>query len=74
MLDEVLNTFAFEQATPATTWTITHGLGLDSPIIDCWVDVGGNMTKIMPLSVVVTSDSVVTVTFSSAWAGKAHVA
>lgn len=62
------------QDTASTTWTITHNLDTESPVVDCWIDESGTTTKILPQSVVATSPSVVTITFSSAKAGIAYVA
>jgi len=71
---EAFKGFKFTQATPASSWVITHGLGNSAPVVDCWIDVAGTFTKIIPLSVVATSSSVVTITFSSAQSGRAMVA
>lgn len=62
-----------DQTVASTTWTITHNLGTDAPVVDCWVDIAGTITKIMPLTVVATSSAVVTITFSTAFAGTAQV-
>lgn len=62
------------QSTASTTWTINHGLGTSTPVVDCWIDVSGTITKVLPLNVVATSDSVVTITFTSAQSGTAFVA
>jgi len=66
--------FRKEFVAASTTWAITHNLDTSSPVVDVWVDVSGTMTKILPQSVVATSSSVVTITFSSATAGIAFVA
>ena len=63
-----------EQSTADTTWSIVHNLNTLAPIVDCWINVGGTITKILPLSVVATNVSTVTITFSSAQAGVAFVA
>lgn len=63
-----------EQLVSSSTWAITHNLGTDAPVVDCWVDVAGTITKILPLSVTATSSTVVTITFSTAYAGEAFVA
>lgn len=62
------------QTSASTTWTITHNLGTNAPVVDCWVDVGGTITKILPTSVVATSTEIVTITFSTAQSGVAYVA
>lgn len=65
---------AHEQVSASTIWTITHGLGLDAPAVNAWIDVTGTLTAIAPASVVATDSNTVTLTFSSARAGKARVA
>lgn len=60
-----------EQAVADTTWTITHNLDTLAPVVDCWLT---NGTKIIPEDVVATSETVVTITFSSVQAGVAFVA
>ena len=62
------------QTSSSTTWTITHNLDTLSPVVDCWIDVSGDYTKILPLTVTATSNLVVTITFSSAQSGSAYVA
>ena len=66
-------TYKFTQATPSTTWVITHNLGTVTPIVDCFTTVNGDFQKIIPLSVVATSNLVVTVTWSTARSGSAVV-
>lgn len=66
--------YEFVQASPSTSWVITHKLGITTPVVDCWVDINGTMTKILPQTVTATSNSVVTITFSVAYAGRALVA
>jgi len=65
--------FRFEQTAANTTWTITHNLNSNAPVIDVWVDVSGDMTKILPLTVTATSVNVITLTFSTAYAGIAKL-
>lgn len=65
----LLDAFHHTQAVAATSWVITHGLGTSTPCVDAYV--GG--VKIMPLSVVATSASVVTLTFAAAQSGSAVV-
>ena len=78
MTISVPHTYEHTQSAASTTWTITHNLGAANSIaVDCWIDpsAGTNYnTKIIPLSVVVTSATVVTITFSSALKGRAMVA
>lgn len=66
--------YRFEQTVADTTWTITHNLGTQAPVIDIWVDVAGTMTKIIPQTVAGTSTTVATLTFTTPYAGVAYVA
>ena len=66
--------YAHTQEIASDTWVITHNRGLNYPIVDCFIDENGDTYKVMPLSVEITSDSVVTVRWSSERAGKALVA
>ncbi len=69
----VVGGYDFTQTTPATVWTIVHNLNLTSPVVDCWVDVSGSMTKIIPSSVIVVDATTVQITFTTAYAGDAYV-
>lgn len=72
-LEELKPGYEHTQASASTTWTITHNLGLSEPVVDCWVDDGGSDTRILPASVVATDVNVVTITFTTAYAGRAFV-
>lgn len=65
--------FDFVQASPATTWTISHGLNNANPNIDCMVTYLGVFQKVIPLTVVANDANTVTVTFDFAFAGTARV-
>jgi len=71
---EAFKGYIHTQSVASTTWTITHGLATQTPVVDCWVDVSGTDTLIIPVDVVATSSSVVTITFSTPRAGRAMVA
>jgi hypothetical protein len=60
-------------STPATTWVIDHSVG-GYPIVDCYVDISGTVTKIMPESVTYNTPVQVTIVFSTAQAGFAVLA
>ena len=65
------------QSTPATTWTISHGLGAAAPYIveaSFFIDIGGGVYKpILPTDVTYVNANSMTVTFSSAESGQAIV-
>jgi hypothetical protein len=33
----VLKRYGYEQTIPSTTWTITHNLHIEHPIVDVWI-------------------------------------
>lgn len=61
------------QSSGSATWTITHNFGVSSVDVDVFIDFGGNLEKVLPLSVEHTDNNTVTVTFSSAQTGVARV-
>lgn len=64
------------QATAADTWTIVHNLGGGEgqvPMVDIMIDVDGTFSKMIPLGVAKIDANTVSVTFTSARAGKATV-
>lgn len=60
--------FQFKQVTPATIWTIVHGL-VDYPIVDVVVTNNGNLEKILPAAVTYVDANTCTITFNSAQIG-----
>jgi hypothetical protein len=62
--------FNFQQATPSTTWTITHNLNNQYPLVQIY---DTNNLVFIPQSITGTSNNVITVTFSNAVAGRARV-
>jgi hypothetical protein len=60
--------FVYDQSTPATVWTINHGLGLNPAVVI--VDSGG--TQVYGTVDYVTSSQLV-ISFSSAFGGKAFL-
>lgn len=69
----VVRGYRYTQVTPSTTWVINHKLGLNNPIVDVFVDVNGTLTRILPLTAVVTDENNITLTFTNAIAGSAEV-
>lgn len=65
--------FRHIQSASSTTWTIIHGLDTITPAVDCWVDISGSITKILPLTVTATDNKTVTITFSTAYSGEAFI-
>lgn len=60
----------FEQVTPSSTWTIVHNLNNKHPLVQIY---DSSDATIIPQSIVGTSTSTVTVTFSTAINGYARV-
>ncbi len=56
------------QSTAATTWTITHSMGIQYPNVNVY---DSNDKIIIPTEITATSDSVLTITFGSLVAGTA---
>ncbi len=59
-----------ETFTSASSWTVAHNLGVDSPVIDVY---DGSDIRIMPAEVVVDSANQLTVNWSVATAGRVYV-
>jgi hypothetical protein len=62
--------FNFQQVTPSATWTITHNLNNQYPLVQIY---DTNNLVFIPKSITGTSNNVTTVTFSNAVAGYARV-
>lgn len=60
----------FVQSSPSSTWTITHNLNNKYPLVQIY---DSSDATIIPASIVGTSTSTVTVTFSTAISGYARV-
>jgi len=71
---EMVRTHRHTESVASTSWVITHNLNTITPLVDVWVDIAGTTTKILPQTVAATSASVVTLTFSTAYAGEAVIA
>ncbi len=71
-LSTFIGSYQEEITVAATSWVISHNLNTDTPCVDVWVDDSG-WKKIQPLTVVATDSDTVTITFTSATAGKVIV-
>lgn len=65
-------TYQHNQSTPSALWEITHNLGV-YPIVDVYVNIDGNMEKILPKDIIRINDNVVNIEFSSPFAGVARI-
>lgn len=59
----------FTQSTPSASWTITHGLNTDRPVVNVYID--DKMMLPKEIRVVTTND--VQITFTTAQAGVAVI-
>jgi hypothetical protein len=67
----LVNRHTHRQTVAAEVWTVTHNLGTDAPVCDCYIEVGGSMEKILPLKVTVLNNRQSEVHFSSPRTGVA---
>ncbi len=70
-LTNTIDTYVFTQPSPATTWTITHGLNTTTPLVQLYDDATQKMT--IPQDVEVTSNNQVIVTFAIPISGRCIV-
>ncbi len=63
-----------ETVSSSASWVISHNLNVDTPVVDVWWDDGGTWKKMLPLNVTATDANTVTITFTTATAGKVIVA
>lgn len=61
------------QSTASTEWNVVHNLNQLYPVVDCWIQLGNDVVKIVPESVQVIDAQTVQIVFSTAFAGKACV-
>lgn len=71
-LTNVVNTFTFQQASPATSWVITHNLATSTPMVQVYTQTSPPK-MIIPDAVTPTDSNHVTVSFGAAQAGYAVV-
>ena len=70
-----VNVFTHEQTTASDTWVIVHNLGtVKAPIVDCWIDIAGDVVKIIPNMVEFVNVNSCTVHFTSVQTGTAVIA
>jgi hypothetical protein len=73
VMQSAIFSFSHTQESVSDTWVVTHNIGTLAPIVDCFVDVAGEQTKIIPSEVIATDNKTVTITFSSPQAGTAYI-
>jgi hypothetical protein len=69
----VQDSFTHEQTTASDTWTITHNLRLNQPVVNVWVDLDSTLTRIYPSNVNASDSNTVVISFSSPQTGKAII-
>jgi hypothetical protein len=82
------STFKFTQAEAATTWNIAHNLGnncrrvgagsapsmgMGIPIVDVFILNNGQLSKVIPASIVMVDANNVTITFGEPQSGFAQI-
>jgi len=68
-----MSSFNHSQGTSSTSWVITHNLDVGETVVDTLIDNGGNLEKILPLSVIHTDNNTLTISFTAAQTGKARI-
>jgi hypothetical protein len=67
-----LVTYQHTQDAAAQTWFVNHNLGV-FPIVDVLVDVGGVLTKIIPMDIVLVNENSIRIEFSKPYSGAARM-
>lgn len=70
LTQKVGTSYKHTQSSASDTWTVTHNLGM-YPAIDVLVDISGNLTKIIPMSVTYTNENECSIAFSTERSGVA---
>ena len=66
------SSYSFNQAAPAAVWTIDHNFGR-TPAVTVFINHGGKLQTVLPLSVEVVTENQVVVRFSAAQSGSARL-
>lgn len=61
--------YEFVQTVPATTWTIKHNRSCQ-PIVHVYINVEGNLERMLPKSIEATSLQTIEITFSTPQIGQ----
>jgi hypothetical protein len=67
-------TYEHTQSVALDVWEIVHNLGVKAPIVDCWLDVAGEIVKVLPNGVVFVDINTCNVQFASPQVGTAIIA
>lgn len=68
-----MNTYQYTQTSPSNSWVIEHKLNILYPVIDVYVYVNSELTKIIPKDIIVNSNLQVTIEFSTPYTGVARI-
>ena len=52
-----MQAYNHDQASGSSAWVVSHNLNTDAVAVDVFIDFGGNLEKILPLSVDVTDNN-----------------
>jgi hypothetical protein len=69
---QAYTTYEHTQAVASATWSVNHNLMM-YPIVDVFVDIGGNLNKIIPAGVTYIDNNNCDITFSTPYSGYATV-
>ena len=72
MATTVARGYSHKQTVASATWVIAHGVLLGKSSVDVFVDIAGELVKMIPKTVV-SSGNTITVTFSTPYTGEAYV-
>lgn len=72
MASTVARGFTHKQTVASNTWVIAHGVLLGKSSVDVFVDIGGELVKMIPKTVASVGNTI-TITFSTAYSGEAYV-
>ena len=72
-IQSALYGFEHIQDSSSTSWVVTHNIGTLAPVVDCFIDVSGTQTKIIPSEVIANDNKTVTINFSSPQVGTAYI-
>lgn len=63
----------YEHETPSEVWEVTHNFNTSILCVECWVEIDGTHTKILPLSIENKTPNLIIITFTRPYTGKATI-
>ena len=70
-----LSSYDHDQSSASATWNINHNLGTQDVAVDAVINVGSPavLTKAIPLTITITDNNNITITWSAAQSGKTRI-